>query len=303
MIKMNEIVSLDQLVVEINFYSQQAATNMIEVGKRLIQAKEKVGHGEWGNWLKDNFNFTHRTATRFMQVANEFPNWTSMSNLEPTKIFALLDTPPEHREEVAAKADDMTVRQIQELNRKLKAQEQQSEQLKQSLQSANAKVQSVEQTKIENDRLWQENSRLLQQEPKIIEKVVEKEIVPRDYTKLKGDIGILENALQEISDQKHQLETNLKVMSQAQKDPYDYQKEFEAKASQVSGRVEQFIKDMAAFGYMGADYMKCTEYSQKRYEKAIERLDKLIRDLREQMNILAISSDKNIIEAEVIHHE
>lgn len=127
---MNEIQNIDTLTTEILILKQQTAQNIIEIGKRLITVKESLPHGEWGNWLKEKVDFTDRTAQRFMKAANEFSNPTTLSDLPKSKIFALLELPPEEREEfVKSKpVNDMTTRELQqaikekqELEKKLKS--------------------------------------------------------------------------------------------------------------------------------------------------------------------------------------
>ena len=64
--------------------------NIVEIGQLLIKAKNQVPHGEWGNWLADNIDFTIRTADRFMKCAERFSNWTPASNLNSSQMFELL---------------------------------------------------------------------------------------------------------------------------------------------------------------------------------------------------------------------
>lgn len=91
--------TLDQITAEILVYKQQTAQNIIEIGRRLIRAKEILPHGAWGNWLRERVEFSHPTANRFMQVAREFGNSSALKNLNPTKIYALLEVPAEEREQ------------------------------------------------------------------------------------------------------------------------------------------------------------------------------------------------------------
>ena len=114
---MNEIVPLDQLAVEIRYYSQQTAQNIIEVGRRLIEAKKQVPHGEWAEWLKEKVNFTQETASRFMRCAERFPNLISISNLNPTQMITLLSLPEsetesfiEQKKAEGTPVEDMTVK-------------------------------------------------------------------------------------------------------------------------------------------------------------------------------------------------
>ena len=118
---MNEIVPLDQLATEIRYYSQQASWSIIEVGKRLSEAKKQVAHGEWGDWLEKKVNFSERTAQRFIKCAERFSNPTSMSDLNPTQMIALLALPEaetetfiEQKKAEGNPVEDMTVKTLRE---------------------------------------------------------------------------------------------------------------------------------------------------------------------------------------------
>nr|WP_278246060.1 DUF3102 domain-containing protein [Clostridium pasteurianum] len=116
-------------------YKQQTAQNIIEIGKRLIKVKESLPHGEWGTYLKEKVVFSRQSANRFMQVAREFSNCSALSNLQPTKIFALLDVPSEEREDFISQSheingqtktvDEMTSRELQKAIKEKKQLEEQ----------------------------------------------------------------------------------------------------------------------------------------------------------------------------------
>ena len=100
--------NLPQLELEIKFYLGQTAQNIIEVGKRLIQAKSLVQHGLWQLWLNDNFQLSYRTAKNFMQCAERFQNVKSIADLNSTQMIALLSLPDAAETEkfIAEKAAD-----------------------------------------------------------------------------------------------------------------------------------------------------------------------------------------------------
>ena len=112
---------LNQLTVEIKFYVNQWGQNTIEIGKRLIAAKELVAHGEWGKWLEENFNLSQPSATRFMKCAKHFSNLATSQHLKPSQMIELLALPAEETEKfIAEKAaennpvEDMTVKNLRE---------------------------------------------------------------------------------------------------------------------------------------------------------------------------------------------
>ena len=63
---------LETLTYEIRYFMRGIVKDIIEVGKRLIDAKEIVPHGLWKDWLKDNFNLKRQSAQNFMNLARRF---------------------------------------------------------------------------------------------------------------------------------------------------------------------------------------------------------------------------------------
>lgn len=59
----------------------------------LKEAKSLVKHGEWGKWLEESVNYSHRTAGRLIQLYEEYgPNPSdgqSSSNWSLEKCFSL----------------------------------------------------------------------------------------------------------------------------------------------------------------------------------------------------------------------
>ena len=111
--------SLVQLTTEIKFYVNQWGQNTIEIGKRLIQAKELVPHGEWANWLEKNFSLKKSTAYNFMQIAERFGNFQTSGNLNQSQMVEMLALPAEETEKfidekaVEGRAvEDMTVQEL-----------------------------------------------------------------------------------------------------------------------------------------------------------------------------------------------
>jgi hypothetical protein len=71
---------LDKLAEDIRALGKRALDDIIEIGRRLIEAKEIAGHGNWLPWLEREFGWTTDTAQNFMSVASatskngNFPN-------------------------------------------------------------------------------------------------------------------------------------------------------------------------------------------------------------------------------------
>jgi len=73
-----EADKLARLAAEINTIKAQTLAMVqnatLEIGKRLIQAKGAVGHGNWSQWLKDNVDYSERTAQNIISIYERFGN-------------------------------------------------------------------------------------------------------------------------------------------------------------------------------------------------------------------------------------
>ena len=106
-----------EIVAISNQAAQMAYMYMIEIGKRLVEAKSLVDHGEWGSWLKNEVRFSQRTANNFMQIyerSQSGSNSQTFANLGYSQIVKLLALPEGELEEFTESHDvkNMSVRQL-----------------------------------------------------------------------------------------------------------------------------------------------------------------------------------------------
>lgn len=105
----------------------------IEIGRRLCEAKELVGHGEWLNWLAQETPFSDRHAQNYMRIFREYgadqlglfgpeTNAKYISDLPISKALLLLSVPESDREEFAESVDaeSLSEKELKEEIRKLK---------------------------------------------------------------------------------------------------------------------------------------------------------------------------------------
>jgi hypothetical protein len=50
-------------------HGQATLSALMDVGDRLLEAKDALDHGQWDDWLSDNFALSDRTARLYMQLA------------------------------------------------------------------------------------------------------------------------------------------------------------------------------------------------------------------------------------------
>ena len=75
--------------------------DIIEIGRRLAECKNRLGHGNWLPWIDQEFGWSEDTAENYMRVADD--KFRTIRNLElPLKGLYMLtapSTPDEAREQ------------------------------------------------------------------------------------------------------------------------------------------------------------------------------------------------------------
>ncbi len=105
-----------------------ALEGAIEIGRRLTEAKELLPHGEWGHWLKTEFEFSQPTASRLMKLFDEYgaaqgslfgaeTKYSTLNNLSISKALILIAIPSEEREKWAEEhhIEDISTRELDRL--------------------------------------------------------------------------------------------------------------------------------------------------------------------------------------------
>lgn len=235
---MNEIVSLDQVVSEIKFFENQAVTSYWEIGKRLVQAKEQVGHGNWEEWLKENLNYSHRTANDLMRVFNSFPNPQTSANLNFSQVLALTTVEEEIRTEIIEneQLEDKTVKETKEIIDKYKK----------------AKEELEEQKDI-NNSLVRELESEREKETEVIEREVIKEVVPSDYEELKRQLKELQVTNSDLKN-KLVIEANKKKLAISELEEQQQKEKLMKEINSFAWTINGFIKEVGGLIYL-TDYV------------------------------------------------
>lgn len=100
-------IIVQQKASEIKTLMRRTAQDIKEIGHKLIEVKQQLGHGKFGNWLEAEFGWTDRTAQNFMRVADTFKseNFSDLA-LAPSALYLLASpsTPDEARQEAIERA-------------------------------------------------------------------------------------------------------------------------------------------------------------------------------------------------------
>ena len=100
----------------------------IEIGRRLVEAKEMLNHGQWLPWLERETEFSTSSAARYMKVFEEYgaaqlglfgpeTNSPTLGNLSISNALRLLAIPENERESFAQEHDveNMSARDLEAL--------------------------------------------------------------------------------------------------------------------------------------------------------------------------------------------
>ena len=127
--------------------------NSIEIGRKLTEAKELVPHGEWGNWLKTEVDYSKSTANNLMKIFQEYgadqisllgENLKSQTfgNLNYSQATLLLGVPAEEREKFVEEnnVEEMSARELKKAIEELKKTEEEKEKALKAMEEAEEKA-------------------------------------------------------------------------------------------------------------------------------------------------------------------
>lgn len=125
----------DTVALEIRTLQRQAQgvllSYAIEIGRRLEEAKGMLPHGEWGDWLKRELDYSQSTAQNLMRVFREYGDdqmslfgaaakSQALGNLTYTKALKLLAIPDEAEREQFVETHDVDSMSTRELEKTIK---------------------------------------------------------------------------------------------------------------------------------------------------------------------------------------
>jgi hypothetical protein len=118
-VKKRDGASLETLAMKINEEHRRCEQafkvglgHALKAGELLVEAKTLCVHGEWGRWLKDNFEGSERTAQAYMKVFRERgqleeANPQRVADLSYREALKELSDPTESKKEVADDLEEM----------------------------------------------------------------------------------------------------------------------------------------------------------------------------------------------------
>ncbi|MDN5038756.1 DUF3102 domain-containing protein [Streptococcus sp. SS9] len=226
--------NLAQIELEIQHHKQIAGQSIWEIGRRLKHVKENdLTHGQFRQW-HESIGIDKDFAYKSMKIVEELPNVETLRHLGTTALHLIATLPEEEKQEQIEKieqGDTPTVRELQEVKRKLKLKDQALEAVKGELERAKT--------------------------VKPIEKVIEKEVVPDDY---KATQELNEKLLaknKELSDSEQAADERVQFVESQLKELMNQRQEVDEKSAkydeltraieQSQGQLDSYQKQVSAY--------------------------------------------------------
>lgn len=237
---MQEIQLSDDLTTietEIKSYQNIAGQSIFEIGRRLKHVKENdLAHGEFGKWL-ETVNLNDSQARKFIKVSDEFSNRSTSNTLGVEALYQIATLPEQERtiEHTTSKGetktpDEMTIKELRDLKKQLKQQEQEKADMKSQLEQAKkSEEMAINQLEAEQDK-----------DPEVIERYME----PDDYETIKRKSVDLEQQNKELQDKIDLLkkEEPKSVPSKKNGEPIDYREQINADSQALEPEVRKAMR-------------------------------------------------------------
>jgi myosin heavy subunit len=279
---------------EIKTIRQQAeryvVSASVEIGCRLVEAKEMVPHGKWAEWLEQEVNYSQRTANNLMRFYTEYGdeqkslfskgvNSQSIANLSYTKAVALFDVPADERESFIEEVDPDNLLSVRELKEIIKKREQErdealikleeaatDEEIKKELEKTQNEKQAIE------EKLSGVNKEIADKEEKRAKAEADLVKTKEKLKKAKEETERLKNIKSELSPEEKQ-QLTAEAEKKANEKFENELKELNADIASLSGQKEELEKKLSLAGNQYAQQFK---YLFEEYQEMYNKLSGLI---------------------------
>lgn len=281
---------LTKITTEIKTYQSIGGRSIFEIGRRLKWVKDhNLAHGEFDSWLAD-LRIDRSLATRAMKISSQLtPNYATSHNLGTEALYLIATMPLEERDKPqqlnsgeTKKPDEMTVRELREVKKKLKQREQELADRDETIANQQAELEDNRKVQLE---LNKRNSELSKRQPeqKVITKTVTKEVPvkPDDYDEIKAKIAELKEQSAKDKENIEYYKRELKAAERINKNANSYDKlqeqELKRKKRQAeingysaSLKINDWIPELQKLSQEDIDEMG--EQAQKNLQRRLELL-------------------------------
>lgn len=303
--------NIDQITTEILWYENTAGQAIFEIGRRLNWVKKHdLAHGQFIKWL-NQINMDRHQALKFMKVANEFPNGTARYHLGITALYLIATLPPEERDKPQQldsgkikKPVDMTTRELEEMRKKLNQRDKELADAKETIADQEEQLDGHRKREVELNQRLTNASKAQRVIEKPVEKVVTKEVKPKDYDGMKQQLSDmrkanddLTNHLRDTAVENDKLKKQLNDYENLDKQNSQvkhWQNKGKITVYKVNDKMREFLTEMKLM----SDDRKAIEDAG---ESALEDLNSRLDDMQNFVNDMRkLTNGRRTVEGEII---
>lgn len=204
---------------------------VLEIGKRLTQAKATVAHGMWGQWLKTAVDYSERTAQMLMSAYERFGGTEQklfgpqidpelVAQLSRSQMFALM----------SIKDEDDCIEFMNEHKEELPSMS--KRELEQAIKERDQARNDMMEWRAACDDLTDTANKAVQRAERLKEKL----------SKLKADMAAGNGELEKLKHENETLQTSLEIEKRNSKDSQDDAVEAQRKLCEERDKYEEQIK-------------------------------------------------------------
>ena len=282
------------IAAEINSIKEQTRKvvlyNSIEIGRKLVEAKELVPHGEWGNWLEKAVDYSKSTANNLMKIFEEYgsdqitlldDNLKSQAfgNLNYSQAVLLLGLPSDDREKFVEenKVDEMSTRELKKAIADLKKANKEKDNALKERDEAIEKLSALEESnrileETFNEGAEERNS--LEEKVKELEKEIEEvksskpvETVNVDWEEITAEV---QEKMDQLIEEKEAAEMKIKELESKQNNS---SVKFKIYFEEAGRSYQKLLEELASVKEIDeVEYIKYRKATEKFLNKMLERV-------------------------------
>ena len=282
------------IAAEINSIKEQTRKvvlyNSIEIGRKLVEAKELVPHGEWGNWLEEAVDYSKSTANNLMKIFEEYgsdqitlldDNLKSQAfgNLNYSQAVLLLGLPSDDREKFVEenKVDEMSTRELKKAIADLKKANKEKDNALKERDEAMEKLNALEESnrileETFNEGAEERNS--LEEKVKELEKEIEEvksskpvETVNVDWEEITAEV---QEKMDQLIEEKEAAERKIKELESKQNNS---SVKFKIYFEEAGRSYQKLLEELASVKEIDeVEYIKYRKATEKFLNKMLERV-------------------------------
>jgi len=302
---------LRQLEIQAEMFSQNAAMNLLQLGRVIAEARPDIPYGEFDQWCRKHARMSKRTAEQYMQAYAEFGLDTKIAELGTSKIIKLLPMAQEEREKLLAENDvaAMSTRQLDAAikvqrekllaearaeaqaeidaanaaarkaeQRAIEAENRPPEVPKELTDQLNANRQTIQEQRAEIDRLASVGREALAEKQRLVQ---ENKDLNRDLRERDEDMAAMQADLQSAQDELLNLQS-AQARGDAERLPADV-----LTPDVFSMAVNTFIGTCCRLPQMGRAFSAMSEDEREAYGQSLRALEKWAESARVALNCIS----------------